>query len=344
MKPHQALKHLFIPHEGNEYKPHFFRELSIIIMLCSSVFLLGFSAGSSYLIHKTVLGASVAASVLVDLTNDARLAYNETPLIRNAKLEEAAAMKGADMAKNGYFAHESPTGVTPWHWFKEVGYTFLYAGENLAINFTESKDVENAWLNSPKHRENILNGKFSEIGIATVEGVYNNAPTTFVVQMFGTPAKAQTEPAAEAPVPVVSDTKGSDTPASILSTGDVKGDSTETKVVPATTTPAPTSEVIKLYTTPTLAVVQNNENVIKTDPEVMPAEVERYSTWYGRLLFGGPDYVDTIYKILIIIISLALVTMILIEIKKQHYKHIVYGVLMLFVLAVFVYINHIFIY
>lgn len=355
MKPHHALKHLFIPHEGNEYKPHFFRELSVSIILFGSIFLLGFSAGSSFLIHKTVLGASVAANVLVDLTNDARLAYNETPLVINQKLQQAATLKGQDMAKFGYFAHESPTGVTPWHWFKEVGYTFLYAGENLAINFTESKDVESAWLASPKHRENILNVKFTEIGIATVEGMYNNSPTTYVVQEFGTPAIAAVEPAPATttePVATTETPKKSETNNKELAVnsspqvlavtqddGNVKGEATGTQ---ATTTPK--SNLVPIYNTPTLSVVKNTDNVVEVVPTQTSVQAPKYSTWLGRLMFGGPDYVDTLFKILILVVALALLTMILIEVKKQHYKHILYGVLLLLALAIFVYINKSFIY
>ena len=142
MNLHQLFKHLFIPHHGNDYKPHFFRELSLIIILVVSFFLLGASAGSSFFIHRTVLGSSVVSSVLIDLTNENRLAYNETPLIKNENLEKAANLKAEDMVKEGYFAHNSPQGITPWHWFSEVGYKFLYAGENLAINFMEIKSNE----------------------------------------------------------------------------------------------------------------------------------------------------------------------------------------------------------
>ncbi len=356
MKPHHALKHLFIPHEGNDYKPHFFREVSVSIILFGSIFLLGFSAGSSFLIHKTVLGATVAANVLVDLTNDARLAYNEAPLVRSAKLEQAAALKGQDMAKFGYFSHESPTGVTPWHWFREVGYTFLYAGENLAINFTESKDVQSAWLASPKHRENILNVKFSEIGIATVEGIYNNNPTTYVVQMFGTPAQAAVvkEEATTTEVTATTEpskkTETDDKKLAVNSSPQVlaasqndtsvKGDATGTPV----TSVAQKSEVSPIYTTPTMVVVKNTDNVTEIAPTQTKVEAEKYSTWLGRLLFGGSRYVDTLYKILILVVALALLTMVLIEVKKQHYMHILYGVILLFVLALFVYINKTFIY
>jgi uncharacterized protein YkwD len=45
-------------------------------------------------------------------------------------------MKANDMATLSYFAHTSPSGLTPWHWFAKANYVFSYAGENLAIDFS----------------------------------------------------------------------------------------------------------------------------------------------------------------------------------------------------------------
>lgn len=330
MNPLVLLKHLFIPHDKNDYKPHFFRELSVAILLFCSIFLLGASYGSSFFTHKTILGASVAASVLIDLTNESRLAYNEAPLVKSEKLESAAKLKGEDMVKMGYFAHESPSGVTPWHWFKQVGYDFLYAGENLAVNFTESADVNKAWLDSPLHRENLLNVKFHEIGIATVEGVYEDNPTIFIVQMFGTPVYASnlspetkgtiTEKTIES-----SNTKITSS-STLLALGDVKGEATGT-----------VETFLPIVNTSELAVVKNTKE--GAEEATTSTQFKKYSTWYGRLVFGGPHYVDVIYKGLIILVAFALVTMILIEIKKQHPKHILYGVVLLVTLIIFVFIN-----
>ena len=324
MKLFTALKHVFVPHEGNDYKPHFFREFSVAAILFGSVFLLGASLGSSFFIHKTVLGASVAANVLVDLTNDSRIAYNAPPLVRSATLDQAATMKGVDMVTKAYFAHESPDGVTPWHWFKQVGYTFLYAGENLAVNFTDNKDVEDAWLASPLHRKNILDARFKEIGLATIEGEYKGNQTIFVVQMFGTPATPKpvvvTPLSADTPA---ADTDATSTPLLAQVIGEVKGET-----VP---------EYEPIVTTSELAIVKNNENV-----EAVPATyvaVEQYSTWYDKLVFNGAYYVGMLYKILIVVIAIALLMMIFIEIRRQHYKHIGYGLLMLVVLTIMVYIN-----
>ncbi len=111
-------------------------------------------------------------------------------------------MKADDMATKGYFAHTSPEGLTPWYWFAQVGYNYTYAGENLAINFNESKDVDTAWLASPTHRANILNSHYTEIGIATAQGMYKGVQATFVVQMFGTPVVFDYKPTAKVSAPV----------------------------------------------------------------------------------------------------------------------------------------------
>lgn len=348
-----VLKHIFIPHEHNEYKPHFFREVTVSMLLFVSIFLLGSSFGGSLFLHRTVLGASIASSVLIDLTNESRLAYNQPALVRNTKLDQAAQLKGEDMARNGYFSHNSPEGITPWYWFRKVGYSFLYAGENLAINFTESSEVEKAWLESPTHRANIMNVDFKEIGMATVKGMYNNYPTIYIVQMFGTPthAKAITDTATTTKVTKsVTASATSTTLKKVTSTaaGSVKGESTEASstlaitntatTTTATTTTATTSPLQPIVTTQEIAIVKNTESANSAERTLTP-EVITYSTWYEKILFSGSRYIDMIYKILLIIVAFALVTMIVVEIRKQHLIHILYGVFLLILLVACIFIN-----
>ncbi|MEK7062859.1 MAG: CAP domain-containing protein, partial [Patescibacteria group bacterium] len=150
--------------------------------------------------------ASVLPAVLVDLANKDRSEQKLAYLKINPKLEAAARLKAKDMAEKGYFAHYSPEGVSPWHWIKESDYNFIYAGENLAVNFDDSGAVNTAWMASPGHRANILNDKFTEIGIASQKGYYNGRETTFVVQMFGAPAKTEVAVLPKpTPVPVKSE-------------------------------------------------------------------------------------------------------------------------------------------
>jgi hypothetical protein len=70
------------------------------------------------------------------------------------------------MATKGYFAHTSPEGLTPWHWFDLVKYHYSYAGENLAVYFSDTHSTVVAWLNSPTHRANLLSTKYTQTGLA----------------------------------------------------------------------------------------------------------------------------------------------------------------------------------
>lgn len=141
------------------------------------------------------LVSTVLPAVVVGLTNQERAENSAAPLVRNSVLDEAAQLKAEHMARNEYFSHYSPDGVSPWYWFDEAGYVYAYAGENLAIHFTDSSEVVEAWMNSPLHRENIVNNVYTEIGVGTAKGKYEGYDTVYVVQLFGTPAVA--------PAPVV---------------------------------------------------------------------------------------------------------------------------------------------
>lgn len=134
--------------------------------------------------------AAVISAVLVDLANEDRTELSLPELAVNPILTAAAQAKADDMARKGYFSHSTPEGYDSWHWFKQVGYDYRFAGENLAVNFSDSSEVEAAWMASPTHRDNIVSPRYTEIGIATAVGEYQGRETVFVVQMFGMPKDA----------------------------------------------------------------------------------------------------------------------------------------------------------
>ena len=187
----QTAKKYFIPHAENDYKPHLLRPRTIaFVCMVALVAESAFVFGIKYVIPQSKLFGIVEANALVDETNQNRVADHLPSLQVSPLLQAAAQEKANDMATKGYFAHTSPQGLTPWYWFENVGYSFSYAGENLAVNFSDSQDVTTAWMNSPEHRANILSSNFTQIGIATAQGVYEGQSTTFVVEEFGTPAAA----------------------------------------------------------------------------------------------------------------------------------------------------------
>jgi uncharacterized protein YkwD len=156
-------------------------------IVCFLIIVLVFSVFPSLRVGVFDSLSSIYVGVLVTLTNQNRAAANVSELTVNPILEKAAQMKADDMAAKSYFSHNTPDGKTPWYWFKEAGYSYVYAGENLAVNFENSEDVETAWMNSRGHFLNIVNPKFTEIGIATSTGIYKGRTAVFVVQMFGKP-------------------------------------------------------------------------------------------------------------------------------------------------------------
>ncbi len=156
---------------------------------------------------RTSMLASVLPAVLTSITNSERLQNNAGPLTQNDLLQKAAQLKAEDMSERGYFAHTDPDGNLPWYWLNRVGYVYSYAGENLAVNFFDSKDVADAWMLSPAHRANIVKKNFTEIGIGVAHGMFEGNDTVFVVQFFGTPAIAQKSPKFVVKKPIINTEK-----------------------------------------------------------------------------------------------------------------------------------------
>jgi hypothetical protein len=186
----------FFPHPRNNYRPHLFSDVSVLVLIfVIVVFEAGYLAQTKLVFLNTSFLASVLPGVLADLTNESRAESGVTPVTHNALLDTAAQAAANDMATNSYFAHVSPEGKTPWYWLDQAGYAYSYAGQNLAVNFTDSQNVETAWMASPTHRANIVKPQYTQVGFGTANGMYEGKETTFVVEFFATPAVKSATPA-----------------------------------------------------------------------------------------------------------------------------------------------------
>ncbi len=192
----------FIPHARNNYHPHLLshRSLGLISSLLVAVKIFGLAVIAIGPVAPA-FSSAITAENIINLTNQSRQEYKLQGLVENSMLDKAAQAKANDMLAKSYFAHNTPDGHTPWDFIVAEGYTYLMAGENLAVNFTEAENVETAWMNSPGHKANILNKNFEEIGIGIAQGEYQGHTAIFVVQEFGTPA-AQKVALTEEPTPV----------------------------------------------------------------------------------------------------------------------------------------------
>ena len=132
--------------------------------------------------------SNLTVNGVIEETNKQRELYKQSSLRMNARLNLAAQAKLDDMFKQQYFEHESPDGKRPADVIKAAGYDYIVVGENLALgNYKNDQVLVEAWMNSPGHRANILDGKFDEIGVAVGKGMYEGKEVWLAVQEFGSP-------------------------------------------------------------------------------------------------------------------------------------------------------------
>jgi hypothetical protein len=210
------LRHLFIPHESNNQKAKLLHSGSLSLFIFSLIafqLVLGFVNK----VFPRVLGyaANISPAEVIRLTNAQRAASGLGALTENSALDGAALAKGNDMLAKGYWAHFAPDGTSPWSFFLNFGYKYKYAGENLARDFSDASSAVSAWMNSPSHKENILNPNYREIGIGVVEGNLAGVETTVIVQFFGAPLSGEAAiPVAKAKEVLPSAVKVTPTPSS----------------------------------------------------------------------------------------------------------------------------------
>lgn len=189
-------KKTFVPCDENRLYPRFWgwraQAAVAAVTLAAALALVAVPA----LFRRDSFLASILPGAIVALTNEERAEASLGTLAENPLLVAAAQAKADDMAARGYFAHVTPEGLAPWHWLDAAGYEYASAGENLAVNFADSEDVVDAWMDSPSHRANIEKARYTEIGVAMAKGPYKGRQAIFVVQFFGAPKGGATAVAA----------------------------------------------------------------------------------------------------------------------------------------------------
>lgn len=106
---------------------------------------------------------------MLDLVNAERAKAGLRPLAVDPELTDVARQHSADMFARGYFAHDTPEGLTPFDRMRNSHVQFLTAGENLALAPTLPV-AHNGLMNSPGHRANILRAQFGRVGIGIMDG------------------------------------------------------------------------------------------------------------------------------------------------------------------------------
>lgn len=154
--------------------------------------------GNNFIVNGSprlsVANSSLEAQI-IQLVNDYRVSMGLAPLRVSQQLNAAAALHSQNMAAVSNVAgpwqamrHELPGTAqpTPTDRLDAAGYdnwsTAFAWGENIAFGYTTAADVVRAWINSPSHRQNILNPNFTETGLGIRT---DRSGTLFFTQTFG---------------------------------------------------------------------------------------------------------------------------------------------------------------
>ncbi|MDB5204510.1 MAG: hypothetical protein JWP09_538 [Candidatus Taylorbacteria bacterium] len=304
----KTLRNFFFTHEDNNHHPHIWR-LPGTFAFIGAVILVEtyFFTGSYLLISGNSFLASVFPNALVAFTNDVREGKNIAPLKENDTLAKAAQIKANDMAARGYFSHYTPEGLPPWTFISQAGYQYSHAGENLAVNFVDSKDVVDAWVASPTHYANLIKDEYKEIGIATAEGNYQGKKTIFIVEFFGTPKSPSSES-----ILAVNTQKATTTVAKVIKKITPEPQILHTdapSVEIGTTTAASTTVATTASTTPVVAGLESD-----TDPQDLHASPAFFLTY--------PRHVVSIILSLFALLITILVAVAIKTHNKEHHWHI----------------------
>ena len=123
------------------------------------------------IVHDVPAAQGVYEADVLDLVNSERATAGCAALTINLDITAAAYEHSRDMGVTGYFAHDTPAGVTPWTRMEDAGYAEP-AAENIAEGYQAPQDVVNSWINDPAHRANILNCAYKATGV----GFYSGSP------------------------------------------------------------------------------------------------------------------------------------------------------------------------
>lgn len=143
---------------------------------------------------------AVTLENLLQAHNEYRRAEGVAELKLNNLLNISSNEKGVVMIDNQCWSHYCPPGKSPWDFFDDASYDYIYAGENLAEGFYSMDSLMQAWINSKTHRDNIVKPEFTEVGFSILYGNYlNNSNNILVVAHFGTTPSGSSVMSAENP-------------------------------------------------------------------------------------------------------------------------------------------------
>ncbi|MEE1218528.1 MAG: Ig-like domain-containing protein, partial [Ruminococcus sp.] len=100
---------------------------------------------------------------VIRLVNIERAKEGVAPLERRSDLEKVSTIRAVEISE--CWGHTRPNGESFSSLVKEHGIKYKVIGENIAAGQETPKEVVAGWMNSPGHRENIMDPIFTGIGV-----------------------------------------------------------------------------------------------------------------------------------------------------------------------------------
>ncbi len=185
----RTLKKYFIPHEENDYHPHFLHTKRHLmyggVFVAMKLLLVGFSVLVPQEVYVTEGVMAEEQRQLTRYTNELRAEQGLNTLDERTPLLISSADKAQHMSDFSYFAHVGPDGRNLKSFLLGANYDYQVGGENLAMGFASPREIVDAWIDSPTHYANLVDPKYRDIGISLRDGTFDGFPTIYVAQHFG---------------------------------------------------------------------------------------------------------------------------------------------------------------
>lgn len=120
-------------------------------------------------IPEKIPGLTADEQLMFEMVNQERVKAGVAPLKIDMRLVQSARVKSKDMIDNNYFSHTSPVYGGFSALVRKYAPDYSYIGENIAGNRTTAAAMT-AFMNSEGHRKNILNPKYTHMGVGIVGG------------------------------------------------------------------------------------------------------------------------------------------------------------------------------
>ena len=152
------------------------------------VFLLAWPR-SEYFARETrgLADLQAAREAVLARVNEVRREAGVPPVELEPRLSAAAQAHADDMLARSYYAHRSLDGTVPHDRVRARGYVSDLVAENIAAGHFNVETVMEAWLHSVDHRRNIVDRRFTQLGVGIAVGTYEHRYKVMWVQDFARP-------------------------------------------------------------------------------------------------------------------------------------------------------------